>query len=62
MNEHTQLGMPAALSIPLWILSRAAARLIGKAKGYPYRGFVPGTVLSALKMTINAQLAERSEA
>lgn len=44
--------MPAAIGIPLWLISIVAGGLVGRAKGYPYRGFVLGAVLSVLGLII----------
>lgn len=46
--------MSAALWVPLWIISIGAAGLIGKSKGYPYRGFVLGALLSVLGVIVIA--------
>lgn len=44
--------MSAAIWVPLWIISIVAGGLVGKAKGYPYRGFVLGGGLSILGLII----------
>jgi hypothetical protein len=44
--------MSAALWIPLWLMSIPAAGFIGRSKGYPYRGFILGAVLSILGVVI----------
>ncbi len=44
--------MSAALWIPLWLISILVAGFIGKSKGYPYRGFILGAVLSILGVII----------
>jgi hypothetical protein len=44
--------MSAVIWVPLWLISIVVGGLAGKAKGYPYRGFVLGAVLSILGLII----------
>jgi len=36
----------AAIWVPLWLISIVAGGLVGRVKGYRYRGFVLGALLS----------------
>jgi len=38
--------MAAAIWVPLWLISIVAGGLVGRVKGYRYRGFVLGALLS----------------
>lgn len=44
--------MSAALWVPLWLISIPTAGAIGRSKGYPYRGFVLGALLSMIGVII----------
>jgi hypothetical protein len=44
--------MSAALWVPLWLISIPTAGVIGRSKGYPYRGFVLGALLSIIGVII----------